>query len=63
MIQDQGLAVVRVLSTDFSDEVLSLVPAACKDLQFSASIQVTNIHCDRRTWLAVVDPRKVGRRH
>lgn len=47
MIQDEGLAVVRVLSTDFSDEVLSLVPAACKNLQFSASIQV---HTHTRPW-------------
>jgi len=41
MARDRGYAVIRVLSTTFSDEVLAMLPAACKDLQFAASIQHT----------------------
>jgi hypothetical protein len=40
MTMDAGYAVVRVLSTEFSEEMLGLLPAACKSLQFAASIQV-----------------------
>ena len=39
MARDRGYAVIRVLSTKFSDEVLALLPASCKDLTFAASIQ------------------------
>lgn len=39
MARDRGYAVIRVLSTTFSEDVLALLPAACKDLQFAASIQ------------------------
>jgi len=41
MARDRGYAIIRVLSTTFSDEVLAMLPAACKDLQFAASIQHT----------------------
>ena len=46
MFMDRDYAVIRVLSTQFSDEILALLPAACKDLRFAASIQV------RGRWLA-----------
>ena len=40
MAMDAGYAVVRVLSTEFSAEILGLLPASCKSLEFAASIQV-----------------------
>lgn len=40
MAMEAGYAVVRVLSTEFSEEMLGLLPAACKSLKFAASIQV-----------------------
>lgn len=55
MCIDRGYAVVRVLSTDFSEEVLNLVPAACKSLEFAASIQVRAPASERKLILYCCD--------
>ncbi len=40
MISDRGYQVVRIVSADFSDEIMHMLPAACSNLSFAATIQV-----------------------
>lgn len=41
MISDRGYQVVRVVSASFSEEIMHMLPAACSNLSFAATIQVT----------------------
>lgn len=40
MVADRGYQVVRVVSGDVSEELLHMLPAACRNLSFAATIQV-----------------------